>query len=40
MTGLSLTLPARSGFQVLVDRGFGAPLIQTVRGVGYMLSDQ
>ena len=23
-----------------VDRGFGAPLIQTVRGVGYMLSDQ
>ena len=23
-----------------VDRGFGAPLIRTVRGVGYMLSDQ
>ena len=22
-----------------VDRGFAAPLIQTVRGVGYMLTD-
>ena len=29
-----------NGLRKKVDRGFGVPLIRTVRGVGYMLSDE
>lgn len=29
-----------NGLRKKVDRGFGEPLIRTVRGVGYMLSDE
>ena len=29
-----------NGLRKKVDRGFGMPLIRTVRGVGYILSDE